>query len=135
MPKYLDSEGVAYLWRKIKNNLDNKMIYYSKKKSEWNLDKNLISQKNVLYIYSDYKSIEKDGEQILIPGLKVGDGTTYLIDLPFVNDISKNNELEQMILDHLDNKVIHISMEERNFWNNKLNLVQPESQTLILNRY
>ncbi len=43
MPKYLDSEGVAYLWRKIKNNLDNKMIYYSKKKSEWNLDKNLIS--------------------------------------------------------------------------------------------
>lgn len=95
-----------------------------------------MSQKNVLYIYSDYKSIERDGEQILIPGLKIGDGTTYLIDLPFVNDTSKGSELEQLILDHINNKVIHISAEERNFWNNKLNLLlQPDTQTLVLNRY
>lgn len=136
MPKYLDSDGVAYLWRKIKNNLNNKMIYYSKTKSEWNLNRDFISQKNVLYIYTDYKIIEKDGEQILIPGLKIGDGTTYLIDLPFVNDTSRGSELEQLILDHINNKVIHISAEERNFWNNKLNvLLQPDTQTLVLNRY
>lgn len=136
MPKYLDSDGVAYLWRKIKNNLNNKIIYYSKTKSEWNSDRDFMSQKNVLYIYSDYKSIERDGEQILIPGLKIGDGTTYLIDLPFVNDTSKGSELEQLILDHINNKVIHISAEERNFWNNKLNLLlQPDTQTLVLNRY
>lgn len=136
MPKYLDSDGVAYLWRKIKNNLNNKIIYYSKTKSEWNSDRDFMSQKNVLYIYSDYKSIERDGEQILIPGLKIGDGTTYLIDLPFVNDTSKGSELEQLILDHINNKVIHISAEERNFWNNKLNLLlQPDTQALVLNRY
>lgn len=136
MPKYLDSDGVAYLWRKIKNNLNNKMIYYSKTKSEWNLNRDFMSQKNVLYIYTDYKTIEKDGEQILIPGLKIGDGTTYLIDLPFVNDTSRGSELEQLILDHINNKVIHISAEERNFWNNKLNLLlQPDTQTLVLNRY
>lgn len=136
MPKYLDSDGVAYLWRKIKNNLNNKIIYYSKTKSEWNSDRDFMSQKNVLYIYSDYKSIERDGEQILIPGLKIGDGTTYLIDLPFVNDTSRGSELEQLILDHINNKVIHISAEERNFWNNKLNLLlQPDTQTLVLNRY
>lgn len=136
MPKYLDSDGVAYLWRKIKNNLNNKMIYYSKTKSEWNLNRDFISQKNVLYIYTDYKIIEKDGEQILIPGLKIGDGTTYLIDLPFINDTSRGSELEQLILDHINNKVIHISAEERNFWNNKLNvLLQPDTQTLVLNRY
>ena len=136
MPKYLDSDGVAYLWRKIKNNLNNKMIYYSKTKSEWNLNRDFISQKNVLYIYTDYKIIEKDGEQILIPGLKIGDGTTYLIDLPFVNDTSRGSELEQLILDHINNKIIHISAEERNFWNNKLNvLLQPDTQTLVLNRY
>lgn len=136
MPKYLDSDGVAYLWRKIKNNLNNKMIYYSKTKSEWNLNRDFMSQKNVLYIYTDYKTIEKDGEQILIPGLKIGDGTTYLIDLPFVNDTSRGSELEQLILDHINNKVIHISAEERNFWNNKLNLLlQPDTQTLVFNRY
>lgn len=136
MPKYLDSDGVAYLWRKIKNNLNNKIIYYSKTKSEWNSDRDFMSQKNVLYIYSDYKSIKRDGEQILIPGLKIGDGTTYLIDLPFVNDTSKGSELEQLILDHINNKVIHISAEERNFWNNKLNLLlQPDTQALVFNRY
>lgn len=136
MPKYLDSDGVAYLWRKIKNNLNNKIIYYSKKKSEWDLDKDFISQKNVLYIYSDYKSINKDEEQIFIPGLKIGDGTTYLIDLPFINNTNNGSEIEQIILDHIDNNMIHVSAEEKNFWNNKINLLlQPESQTLIFNRY
>ena len=43
MPKYLDSDGVAYLWRKIKNNLNNKIIYYSKTKSEWNSDRDFMS--------------------------------------------------------------------------------------------
>lgn len=136
MPKYLDSDGVAYLWGKLKNNLNNKMIYYSKKKAEWDLNKDLISQKNVLYIYSDYKSVNKDTKQVFIPGLKIGDGTTYLIDLPFINDTAGGSEIEQMILDHINNNIIHISAEERNFWNNKLNLLlQPESQTLIFNRY
>lgn len=134
MPKYLDPEGVAYLWRKIKNNLDNKMIYYSKKKSEWDLNRDFISQKNVLYIYSDYKTLKKDEEQILIPGLKIGDGTSYLIDLPFVNS-TRDNEIDQMILNHINNNIIHISSEERDFWNNKLNLsLYPQTETLILNR-
>lgn len=135
MPKYLDSDGVAYLWKKIKNNFNNKMIYYSKRKADWDLDRNLISQKNVLYIYLDYKNINKNGEQIFIPGLKVGDGTTYLIDLPFVNDFN-NGEIEQQILNHINNTTIHVLAEEKEFWNNKLNLsLQSESQTLVFNRY
>ena len=136
MPKYLDSDGVAYLWRKINNNLNNKLIYYSKRKAQWDLDKNFISQKNILYIYSDYKILDKDGEQIFIPGLKIGDGTTYLIDLPFINNTTDGDEIEQKILNHINNNIIHISAEERDFWNNKLNLLlQSESQTLIFNRY
>jgi len=47
----------------------------------------LISEKDVLYIYTNYKTIEKDGEEIVVPGLKVGDGKGYLIDLPFVNSV------------------------------------------------
>jgi hypothetical protein len=61
MPKYLDQDGVAYLWQKIHNNLNNKLKYYAKRKEEWNSDINMISEKNVLYIYTDYKTIEKDG--------------------------------------------------------------------------
>lgn len=135
MPKYLDSDGVAYLWRKLKNNLSNKMVYYSKKKADWDADRDMISQKDVLYIYSDYKLIDQDGKQIYMPGIKVGDGTSYLIDLPFANQ-NKNSEIEDLLLDHINNKIVHISAEQRDFWNNKLNLsLTPQSQTLVLNRY
>lgn len=133
MPKYLDSSGVAYLWKKLKNNLNNKIVYYSRTKDEWNADASLIAQKDVLYIYSDYKTIQKDGKQILLPGLKIGDGMTYLIDMPFVN--STDSGIEQLVLDHINNNVIHINATERNFWNNKLNYsFNEESQNLILNR-
>ena len=133
MPKYLDSSGVAYLWKKLKNNLNNKIVYYSKKKSEWDADRDIIAEKDVLYIYSDYKTIQKDGKQILLPGLKIGDGMTYLIDMPFVN--STDSGIEQLVLDHINNNVIHINATERNFWNNKLNYsFNEESQNLTLNR-
>ena len=131
MPRYLDPDGVAFLWRKLKNNLNNRLIYQSKKKQEWDSDISKISQKNVLYIYSDYKTIQKDGQQILLPGIKIGDGKSYLIDIPFLNDT--NNEIEQMVLDHINNDVIHIQSGERDFWNNKLNY-SLDKQNLTLNR-
>lgn len=135
MPKYLDSDGVAYLWRKLKNNLSNKMVYYSKKKADWDANRDMVSQKDALYIYSDYKLIEQDGKQIYMPGIKIGDGTSYLIDLPFANQ-NKNSEIEDLLLDHINNRIVHISAEQRDFWNNKLNLsLTPQSQTLVLNRY
>lgn len=133
MPKYLDSSGVAYLWKKLKNNLNNKIVYYSKKKSEWDADRDIIAEKDVLYIYSDYKTIQKDGKQLLVPGLKIGDGVSYLIDIPFVNNL--NSEFEDLLLDHINNKVIHVSAYDREFWDNKLNLdLELQDENLILNR-
>lgn len=131
MPKYLDPSGVAFLWGKLKNNLNDKLTYYSKKKEQWDADFETISEKGVLYIYSDYKTLQKDGKQILLPGIKIGDGTSYLIDIPFLNN--SNPELEEMILDHINNNAIHISAQERDFWNNKLNY-SLDKQILILNR-
>lgn len=133
MPKYLDSDGIAYLWKKLKNNLNNKIVYYSKKKSEWDADRDIIAEKDALYIYSDYKTIQKDGKQLLIPGLKIGDGVSYLIDIPFVNNL--NSEFEDLLLDHINNKVIHVSAYDREFWDNKLNLdLELQDENLILNR-
>lgn len=133
MKKYLDSQGTAFLWSKIKNiKLDNTLVYESKTVEEWNNDKDLISQKGTLYIYTNYKIInDQEDNEIFLPGIKLGDGKAYLIDLPFLNTDTFNEQ----ILDHINNKVIHVSLKDRMFWNNKLNLVQPESQTLVLNRY
>ena len=131
MPKYLDSDGVSYLWSKFKNIQSDKLIYHTKTVEEWNINPNLISEKDVLYIYSDYKKKQKDGKEIVIPGIKMGDGKGYLIDLPFLNDI--NSTFEQILMDHIDNDVVHITQMEREFWNNKLNLSLSD-ENLILNR-
>lgn len=132
MPNYLDTEGVAFLWRKIKNINNNKFTYYSKTKEEWNSDITFLSEKNVLYIYSNFKIFSKNGqEEIYLPGLKIGDGKSYLIDLPFLNDF--DNNIEKVLLDHISNHDIHISDSQRSFWNNKLNY-ELQDETLILNR-
>lgn len=134
MPKYLDPQGVSYLWSKIQNISKDKLIYYSKTKEQWNINSQLLSKKDVLYIYTNYKKIKKQGEQdqIIIPGLKVGDGKSYLIDLPFINDVS-NSDFENILLQHINNKTIHVTQEEKIFWNNKLNLFLQE-ENLVLNR-
>lgn len=51
----------------------------TKTTAEWNATPTRLSQKNTIYVYSD--SREEGGEYI--PRLKVGDGTTYIVDLPF----------------------------------------------------
>ena len=93
MPKYLDPAGVALLWNKIKQIVNKNLVYYSKTTQEWNSDVFLISEQNVLYIYTDYKTIIKNNQEIFIPGLKIGDGKTYLIDLPFID----GNEHDRLI--------------------------------------
>lgn len=134
MPKYyLNNDGIAYLWSKLENKLQDNLVYNSKTTAQWNSDITTISEKGVLYIYTDFKTIEQDGKEFLLPGLKLGDGTSYLIDLPFLND---NSNLNQMLLDHINNDSIHITDSEREFWNNKLNYEsQLINETLVLNRH
>ena len=82
-------------------------IYYDTTEN-WNSNPQLIGKKGCIYIYSDYKQNEQ-GQNIA--GIKVGDGLGYLIDAPFIDEI---------LYDHIDNKIIHITQSEREFWNNKV---------------
>lgn len=61
--------------------------------SFWNNQPGLTSEKNVLYIYTDYyrKENEETGEVSYAPGLKIGDGSAYLIDLPFITGITQDD--------------------------------------------
>lgn len=85
-------------------------IIHTDTTAHWNAQTLLIAERGQIYVYSDYLTIE--GEDI--PAIKIGDGTSYLIDLPFT---AGNNAL---IADHINNHVIHITAEERDFWNNKV---------------
>lgn len=79
---------------------------------EWAQDKTRIAQKGVIYVYSDYvKAADGAGGTVDVPGFKVGDGTSYLIDLPFAQG-ALNDEIKS----HLANKQIHVSDDDRKRW-------------------
>lgn len=50
----------------------------------WNSKPELITQKDVFYVYTDYCTVNNDSETEYRPGLKIGDGKAYLIDTPFI---------------------------------------------------
>ena len=47
----------------------------------WDAQTSLVSQQDVIYVYTDHYTEDTQS----IPAIKVGDGTTLLINLPFVN--------------------------------------------------
>lgn len=80
-----------------------------------------ISELNMLYVYTDYQKDEMDRN---IAGIKVGDGLAYIVDLPFTDTLMQ---------EHMTNTDIHITPEEREFWNNK-NRSYAYGETLILTK-
>ena len=92
-------------------------------------------------IYTDYDSYQKEingrVKTVLIPGIKIGDGGAYVQDLPFVDE-----DLRDTLMDHINNMDLHVTLGEKTFWNNKINVddayeaVHDEliDEMLVLNR-
>lgn len=99
----------------------------------WNSTPLYLPKLGEICVYTDHTTVQDDmGHDITYPGIKIGDGNSYLIDMPFVGDDIRYLLL-QRIKSHEDNTIVHITQEERVFWNNKLNL-DVDDEELILNR-
>ena len=85
----------------------------------WNSKPTLVSERGYMYVYSDWKQNE---QQQNIAGFKFGDGLAYVIDLPFVDD---------QLWTHINNNVIHVTQQEREFWNNKVSIRDVQNENLI----
>ena len=99
-------------------------IYYDSM-ANWNNKRTLVSERATLYIYYDYGQLDdKD-----VPSAKIGDGTSYLIDLPFIGE-----QIMRILIDHINNYDVHITADDRAFWNNKSAafLDAQASETLVL---
>lgn len=98
----------------------------------WNHEVGYVPAAGEIVIYSDYKTIQKDGATINVPGLKIGSGNGYVQDLAFVGEADAES-----LLAHISDAAAHTTAAEKQFWNNKLN-VQDEAEvyeeTLVLNR-
>ena len=147
--------------------LDRTAIHYDTTEN-WNSKPLLVGKRSHIYVYSDYKVEEIDGETVYIPAIKIGDGNSYLIDMPFVtnggsgniivktseewarepelvsqkgsiyvymdeNDVKfKIGDDTTYVVDlpfatpstkefeeHVQNSNVHVTPEEKEFWNNK----------------
>lgn len=111
-------------WSQIQNKPENIASIYYNTVEGWNAQKNLIAERNAFYIYTDAQ--EENG--VLIPSIKVGDGSSYLVDIPFIG-----SQAIEEIQNHINNKVIHVSEEDRQRWDNKVRVYHStvEDETLI----
>lgn len=99
----------------------------------WNAARTFIPLRGEIIIYTDHGQIDDGyGNMINVPGIKVGDGNAYLIDLPFVGNDQRYAILQELRA-HTNNSEIHVSAEDRLFWNNKLNY-NINDGNLIFNR-
>lgn len=84
----------------------------SKTKAEWNAEPQYMTVKDMIYVYTDYRQEEDPTTHEIknIPAVKIGDGTSYLIDMPFAT--------------------IPITEEDIERWNNKSTLnVEVDEET------
>ena len=111
----------------------------------WNNAKGFIPLPGEIIIYTDYETktytVEEYGETVTktvdIPNIKIGTGNAYVQDLAFIDEKTKD-----MLLDHINNQEAHVTLADKLFWNNKLNVddeydisyQELYDETLVLNR-
>ena len=89
--------------------------------ANWNAARTFIPMRGEIIIYTDYGTMDDGyGNVINVPGIKIGDGNAYLIDLPFVGNDVRYQILTELRA-HTENTEIHVTAAEKTFWNNKLN--------------
>lgn len=111
----------------------------------WNNARGFIPMPGEVIVYTDYEvktyEVEEYGEKVTktveIPNIKVGTGNAYVQDLAFVDEKTRD-----ILMAHIQDHDIHVTLQEKLFWNNKINVDDAseqisgelEDETLILNR-
>lgn len=94
----------------------------------WSQQPTFVPEDGEFIIYTDRNVING----VEYPGIKMGDGNAYLVDLPFIGDDIANQILAQLNI-HTSNNDIHVTAEKKQFWDNKLNY-NVNGETLVFNR-
>lgn len=90
----------------------------------WNNAVGFIPLAGEIIVYDDYETktwtVEEYGETVTktmnIPNIKIGTGNAYVQDLCFVDEKTRD-----MLMEHINDHDIHVTLGEKAFWNNKLN--------------
>ena len=143
--KFLNAHGLDYFIRKLNSYPQNNIIpdvingfqtaltgkqdlIHADTTANWNAHLTFIPAKGEIVIYLDKKIVEEGNETVTYPGIKIGDGMAYCVDLPFLGD-----DIAAELLAHINNSSVHVSSADRMRWDSKLNCTVNQ-ETLILDR-
>ena len=111
--------------------LNTRIIIKHDTSQHWNEAIGFIPLKGEFIVYEDYKTELIDGVAKYIPAIKIGDGNAYVQDLPFMGEAS----IPQEVWDHINNALIHVSEDDRVYWNHKIDCYDDiQNDVLILYR-
>ena len=99
------------------NAIDYSKIHYDTK-ANWDRQRFLIADRGHLYIYKDAEVTYINGRRVVYAGIKIGDGSSYLIDMPY-SVVESDHE---RLIDHIQNSAIHVGTGDRMNWNDKVSV-------------
>lgn len=83
----------------------------------WRTNPQFVPLNGEVIVYTDYQIV--DGR--FIPSIKIGDGQTAIVSLPFVMGSAINEDILRELQTHEADDSRHVTEKDRSFWNNKLN--------------
>lgn len=113
----------------LTQDLNNYAQVIIKNEQDWASSSFVISHKGQIYVYIKQN---QNNEEITSARVKIGDGETFILNLPFVDDFVK-----ELLDNHTQNTNVHTTLAEKVFWNNKININDTSEvieNTLIFNR-
>ena len=129
----------------MSSKIDTRIQFKRDTTENWNNARGFIPMAGEVIVYTDYETktytVEEYGETVTktveIPNIKIGTGNAYVQDLGFVDEKTRD-----ILMAHIQDHDIHVTLQEKVFWNNKINVDDAEEQisgelsdeTLILNR-
>lgn len=108
--------NALYIWLAIDDIKDGLSVHYNTTEY-WNNAIGYIPGEGAMIVYSDYQTVTAGGQEINIPGIKIGSGNAYVQDLAFVGSYEA-----AQLLSHISNTDIHVSSEQKAAWDRKLNI-------------
>lgn len=101
--------------------IDMSHVHYDTK-ANWDRQTFLIAERGHLYIYKDAEVTYISGEKVVYPGIKIGDGSSYLIDMSY----SIYGSDHKRMIDHIHDYAIHVGRVDRVNWNDKVSAAVDE---------
>lgn len=88
----------------------------------WLADPMFVGAPGQIMVWTDAGTMEVDGQIVSVPKVKIGDGRTYCVDLPFAGDdiAARISAIASSLSNHERDMVRHITATERAYWNDKV---------------